>query len=121
MSKTILIVDDSWIARISLKKLLKSLPVKLLEAEDGNIAMKMITENKPDLILLDLLMPGMDGTDILRIMKRESIDIPVIVLSADIQESTIKNVKTLGALAFLHKPADSVLLLDTIKNTIKVS
>ena len=111
----ILLADDSWIARMSLNKTLKPLSATLLEAEDGAMAMEMIRTEKPDLILLDLLMPELDGTDILRLMKEESIDIPVIVFSADIHEETEKEVKALGALAFIHKPADPSLLLDTIK------
>ncbi|MCK5154181.1 MAG: response regulator [Spirochaetales bacterium] len=111
----ILIADDSWIARMSLNKILKPLPVTLLEAEDGAMAMEMIRKENPDLILLDLLMPEMDGIDILRLMREESIDIPVIVFSADIMEETEKEVISLGALAFIHKPSDPDLLLDTIK------
>jgi len=117
----ILIADDSFIARLSLKKILKPLSVTLLEAEDGAKAMEMIRKEKPDLILLDLLMPEMDGTDILRLMKDESINIPVIVLSADIQETTINEVNSLGAIAFIHKPANPVTLINTIKKTIKVN
>jgi|APSaa5957512622_1039677.scaffolds.fasta_scaffold322404_1 two-component system, chemotaxis family, chemotaxis protein CheY len=119
--KVILIADDSLISRLSLKKTIKSLPVTILEAENGAIAMEIIKNKKPDLILLDLLMPEMDGTDILRLMKKESINIPAIVLSADIQETTIKEVSKLGAAAFIHKPADPVLLLAIIKKTIKVT
>lgn len=121
MPTKVLIADDSWIARMNLKKILKSLPIKLIEAEDGNMAIKMIREDKPDLVLLDLLMPGMDGTDILRIMKDELIDIPTIVLSADIQETTVKKVKSLGAVEFLHKPADPSLLKEIIQKTIQVN
>ena len=117
----ILIADDSWIARLSLKKTLKSLPVTLLEAEDGAEAMEMIRKKKPDLVLLDLLMPEIDGTDILRLMKEESIDIPTIVLSANIQETTVKEVNSLGAVAYIHKPADPTLLLNTIRKIIKVN
>ena len=117
----ILITDDSWIARLSLKKILKPLSVTLLEAENGTKAMEMIRNEKPDLILLDLLMPEMDGTDILRLMKKESINIPVIVLSADIQETTRKEVNALGAVAFIQKPAEPTLLLDTIQKIIKVN
>lgn len=111
----ILIADDSWIARMNLNKTLKPLSATLLEAEDGAMAMEIIRKEKPDLILLDLLMPEMDGTDILRLMKEESIDIPVIVFSADTQEETEKEVNALGAIAFIHKPADPDLLLNTIK------
>lgn len=111
----ILIADDSWIARMNLNKTLKPLSATLLEAEDGAMAMEIIRKEKPDLILLDLLMPEMDGTDILRLMKEESIDIPVIVFSADTQEETEKEVNALGVIAFIHKPADPDLLLNTIK------
>ncbi|MDA3939791.1 MAG: response regulator [Spirochaetia bacterium] len=62
----VLIADDSWIARMNLVKILKSLPVTLLELEDGVMAMKMIRLEKPDLILLDLLIPEMDGQTLLR-------------------------------------------------------
>ena len=117
----ILIADDSWIARMSLKKSLKPLSVTLLEAEDGSVAMEIIRNKKLDLILLDLLMPKMDGTDILKLMKEESIDIPVIVFSADIQDTTVKKVYSLGAAAFIHKPADPHLLLETVRKTIKVN
>ncbi len=121
MTKKILIADDSRLARMSLKKILKSLVVELVEAEDGNMAIKRIREDKPDLVLLDLLMPGMDGTDVLRIMKEELIDIPTIVISADIQETIVREVKSLGAVEFLYKPADPNLLIEIIQRTIQVN
>ncbi|HTH13621.1 MAG TPA: response regulator [Spirochaetia bacterium] len=100
----ILVVDDSWVARLGMNKLLTTLGHEVLEIESGQMALEQIRTSSPDVVFLDLLMPGLDGFAILEILGREGPLVPVIILSADIQESTIQKCLGLGARACLPKP-----------------
>jgi len=101
---TILVVDDSSFARQSVGGMLKAMGNRVLEAANGYEGMEKAEEHKPDYIVLDLLMPEMNGIEVLRLLKEKGSDIPVIVLSADIQETTQKECMELGAIAFVQKP-----------------
>lgn len=108
MSKTILVVDDSDFARKVLRKSLNSiLPGKdifITEACDGEQALAIINEDIPDFMFLDLTMPVMDGYQLLAEIKKMKIEIPTVVISADVQEEAVKKVQELGVLGFLNKP-----------------
>jgi len=80
----ILIVDDSNTARAVMAKQLKTRGYDVIEARDGKEVLEKIKINNPDCMVLDLLMPEMDGLDVLKAMKNESLITPVIILSADI-------------------------------------
>ena len=113
----VLIVDDSLLGRQSVKNILNEMNFTLIEANDGFEALKIIEEDKPDLVFLDLLMPKIDGFGVLKALKEKKIEIPVVVISADIQDSTQKQCKELGAGGFLNKPfskKDLDLILEKI-------
>ncbi|RMF01175.1 MAG: response regulator, partial [Chloroflexi bacterium] len=74
------------------------------EASNGRQALDKLTANPPDCMLLDLTMPGMDGFDVLNVMKRKNLAVPVIVLTADIQDVVRDECLELGAAYVLHKP-----------------
>lgn len=100
----VLIVDDSWVARLGMNKLLVSLGHTVLESPDGHHALAAIGADHPDVVFLDLLMPGLDGFGVLEALTGLGIKTPIYVLSADIQETTIKKCRTLGAVGCLPKP-----------------
>lgn len=108
MSKTILVVDDSNFARKilskSLNQILQDKDILLTEACDGEKALAIINEGIPDFMFLDLTMPVMNGYQLLSELKKLNIEIPTVVISADIQEEAAKKVKELGVLGFLNKP-----------------
>jgi len=103
--KRILIVDDSSIARDIVKKILGA-GYEYDKAANGEEALSKIRETSPDLVLLDLLMPGIDGFGVLEKLQETGNTIPVLLLSADIQKSTREKALTLGAADLLNKPID---------------
>jgi two-component system chemotaxis response regulator CheY len=115
---SMLITDDSIIARKKIKGLLKDTGFKITEAVNGNEALEILEIERFDIILLDLLMPELDGFDVLRRLKDKNMKIPVIVISADIQEATRELCMELGASGFLNKPPSKDELLATIENVI---
>jgi CheY-like chemotaxis protein len=118
-SKVILVVDDSNVARLHISSILNGNGFQTRQAENGLVALKKITEDKPDLVLLDLLMPEMDGIVLLHKLKELHIQIPVIVISADIQDDVKKECLELGVVAFLNKPFQLPKLIETINLNLK--
>jgi len=101
--KKILLVDDSSTARSIVSRVLGD-EYELSSVSSGEAALEAIQTNPPDLILLDLLMPGMDGCAVLRELKTRNNAIPVLILSADIQNSTKERILELGAVGITYKP-----------------
>ena len=104
MSQKILIVDDSALSRRTLRRILESAGYEVVEAEDGMTALELYFLEKPSLVLLDLVMKGMYGLDVLVKLREMDPKALVVVASADIQSSTRKMVDEAGALAFINKP-----------------
>jgi len=104
MSQKILIVDDSALSRRTLRRILESAGYEVVEADDGMAALELYFLEKPSLVLLDLVMKGMYGLDVLVKLREMDPKALVVVASADIQSSTRKLVDEAGALAFINKP-----------------
>ena len=104
MSGKILIVDDSALSRRTLRRILESAGYEVVEADDGMTALELYFLEKPSLVLLDLVMKGMYGIDVLVKLREMDPKALVVVASADIQSSTRKMVDEAGALAFINKP-----------------
>lgn len=109
---TVLVVDDNEPNRDALARTLVRLGYATLRAEDGERALEMLGTERVDLILLDVMMPGLNGYEVLERCKRDSRlrEIPVLMISAlDEIESVVRCI-TLGAEDYLPKPFDPVLL-----------
>ena len=104
MSQKILIVDDSALSRRTLRRILESAGYEAVEADDGMTALELYFLEKPSLVLLDLVMKGMYGLDVLVKLREMDPKALVVIASADIQSSTRKMVDEAGALAFINKP-----------------
>jgi len=104
MSEKILIVDDSALSRRTLRRILESAGYEAVEADDGMTALELYFLEKPNLVLLDLVMKGMYGLDVLVKLREMDPNALVVVASADIQSSTRQMVDEAGALAFINKP-----------------
>lgn len=104
MSAKILIVDDSALSRRTLRRILESAGYETMEADDGMSALEVYFLEKPALVLLDLVMKGMYGLDVLVKLREMDPKALVVVASADIQSSTRKMADEAGALGFIHKP-----------------
>jgi chemotaxis protein CheC len=100
----ILTIDDSLYMRKKIANILKEDGHEILEAEDGLKGLQMAHSLKPDCILLDLIMPDMDGMKVLKSLSESDSTVPVIVITADIQESVQKQCLELGVHAFINKP-----------------
>ena len=117
--KSILIIDDSSVARLHICSILASKGFITRQAENGVVALKKISEEKPDLIMLDLLMPEMDGIVLLKKLNAMKISIPTIVISADIQEDVRNECFELGVVEFINKPFKVQELIDTVVKIAK--
>jgi len=102
---TILIIEDDKFLRELIKRKLQSEGFSTLEAVDGEVGLEAVKTQKPDLILLDLILPGMDGFEVLEKIKAESAvsSIPVIILSNLGQKDDIERGLGLGAVDYLVK------------------
>jgi two-component system chemotaxis response regulator CheY len=114
MKAKILIVDDSGLARRSLRQVLESAEYEVAEAEDGINALERYFLEKPDVVMLDLVMRGMYGLDVLTKLRELDPEVKVIVVSADIQTSSHDLVREGGAFAFVNKPFDKQEILATV-------
>ena len=102
--KSILIVDDSQIALLSLCTLMRRMGFGIIPAESGLEAMKLLRLKTPDLVILDVNMPMVDGIQTLRHIKDTSPNIPVVMLSAANDSATIAQCRDLGCSDYLPKP-----------------
>ena len=114
----ILIIDDSNLARASIRKILAPEGYEILEATGGEEGLKMLSQHSPDCILMDLLMPGMTGTEVLEQLRSTGSTTPVVIITADIQTSVRDRCLELGAFAVVNKPLLFETLLDTVKETL---
>jgi CheY-like chemotaxis protein len=117
----ILIVDDSAYMRGKIRSILKKDNYEILETDNGLEGLKMVSRHKPDCILIDIIMPELDGLKILKTLQEQKTDIPTIIVTADIQESTRKQCFDLGAYAFVNKPPVEDELLATVKRALSSS
>ena len=114
----ILIIDDSQYQRGEVRRSLVKTGFEVLEAGNGESGLELANEHSPDLILVDLLMPGMGGLEVMEALQEKESPIPVIVLTSGIQESVRQRCLELGASSVLAKPATEEELLSTIRDII---
>jgi CheY-like chemotaxis protein len=116
----VLYADDDHEHRVMMHMVLRGQGIILLEAKDGYEAVRLIEQERPDLIILDLFMPLLDGFGVLRIIKAKpsTRDIPVIVLSAWPTGDNRNRAKMAGAAGFVAKPYEPQALTQVIKQTL---
>ena len=116
MTWSVLICDDSTFAQKQMARALpEELEVSINFASNGQDALKSIKNGKGDVLFLDLNMPVMDGYQTLEQLRKERLDIPVVVVSGDVQPEALRRVTDLGALAFIKKPVDKEEVASLIK------
>ncbi len=114
----ILLIDDSWLTRRGLLGMITGAQHTVVEAENGSQGLEMILSQCPDCVILDLLMPEMDGYQVLEVLKEKGNTIPVVVCSADIQDTARKKCMDLGAAGFLNKPPKPEEILGLIEDVL---
>ncbi len=115
---SILVIDDSAYARSKVRDFLKLDGHAVLEAGDGARGLKVARDSPPDCIILDLIMPEIDGFKILSALHESAPKIPVIIVTADIQDSVRRQCIGLGAAAFIHKPPKEAELRETVQTVL---
>ena len=114
MNSKVLVVDDSGLARRVIRKMLEELGHEVEDVSDGTQALERYVLNHHDAVVLDLLMPGMYGMEVLRKLKELKPELPVIVASADIQRTTREQVQEAGAVAMVNKPVTREQLAEVL-------
>jgi len=106
MARTILVVDDERTIRLSIKAALEGEEYSFIEATNGKEALSKAKKDKPDLILLDVMMPGMDGFEALKQLKQDAATkrIPVIMLTAKSDIQSVEKAHSDGAIYYITKP-----------------
>ena len=118
MKPKVLIVDDSVLSRRTLRQILEPAGYDVTEAEDGLNALERYFLDKPDVVLLDLVMKGMYGLDVLAKLRELDADVKVVVVSADIQTSSRELVEQAGGKAFVNKPFDKAEILKALSTVL---
>ncbi|GKU83692.1 response regulator [Niallia sp. NCCP-28] len=118
MKGKVLIVDDQFGIRILLNEVFQKEGYQTFQAANGVQALEILTKNEPDIVLLDMKIPGMDGIEILKRMRKLNPDIRVIIMTAYGELDMIQEAKDLGALTHFAKPFDIDDLRDAVKKYI---
>jgi two-component system chemotaxis response regulator CheY len=119
MNGRVLVVDDSSLARRNSRRILESAGFEVDEAEDGLTALERYYVQRPAVVILDLVMKGMYGLDVLAKIRELDPEARVIVVSADVQTSSREMVETGGAVGFLNKPVDAEGLLSAVRRALQ--
>ncbi len=115
----ILVVDDEEHIRVALERILKRVTDHILCAETGEKALEMMREHPIDLVLLDLKMPGMDGMEVLRVMKEVNRELLIIVITGFATLETAVEAMKLGAYDFIPKPFDKEHILLVVERAVE--
>jgi len=118
MKTKVLIIDDSALTRRSLRQILESAGCEVVEAEDGLTGLEHYYLEKPEVVMLDLVMRGMYGLDVLQKLRELDADARVVVVSADIQSSSHELAQQAGARAFINKPFDRAEILAALETAL---
>lgn len=111
----VLIVDDSLFMRHFIKTALIQLEIEeIIEAEDGYQALELYKKHRPDLVLLDINMPHMNGIEALQAIRKIDTHAKIIMLSSMRNQRIVKQSKTLGASAYMQKPFPKMQLEEIV-------
>ncbi len=121
--RTVLIVDDDAGVRTLVRMTLEGSDYELLEADDGRSALQLARERRPDLVLLDVMLPDLSGIDICRAIKADDdlAPVKVVMLSAKAQAADISDAETVGADDYFTKPFSPLGLLDKVESMLGAS
>ena len=120
-NKTILVIEDDEMNMKLVKILLRIGKYNILEAIDAESGIRLVREKRPDLVLMDIQLPGMDGLTAVRIIKKDADlkDMPVMALTAYAMQGDQEKALEAGCAGYLSKPIDTRSFLKTIALYIK--
>ena len=119
MEETILIVDDETHIRATLRGILSDEGYRVLDADDALQALSVIAVYRPDLVILDIWMPHMDGIELLDTLKTREPELPIIVVSGHGTIETAVRATKLGAADFIEKPFSLETLLRSVRRAMR--
>jgi len=121
MQEKLLIVDDQYGIRILLNEVFQKEGYQTFQAANGVQAIDIVKKHSPDLVLLDMKIPGMDGIEILKRLKEMTPDIRVIIMTAYGELDMIQEAKDLGAITHFAKPFDIDEIRDAVKQNMPMN
>ena len=116
----ILVVEDEPEIRVLVKTILEKAGYSVVEAEDGEAALRLVNEEEPDLVLLDVMIPCIEGWEVCRRIRENEATktLPIIMVTVRTTDEDIQRSVECGANAHINKPFDQRELLDTIKKLL---
>ncbi|OFX21151.1 MAG: hypothetical protein A2041_13740 [Bacteroidetes bacterium GWA2_31_9b] len=118
--RKIYIADDSTVTRMFIINIIKNIEnIKISEFANGEEVLLAIENETPDLLILDSVMPVMDGLNVLRRLKELNLNFPILFCTADIQITTKEKAMQLGINEFINKPIQKEIILDKVLSILK--
>ncbi len=113
----ILLVEDAPFLRYAFGRLLRIHGYEVLEANDGREALEQIEEFRPHVVVTDLMMPVMDGVELIQRLRAapETAELPILAITADTSELTESRVRQAGNVDYITKPVDLSMLLERLR------
>jgi CheY-like chemotaxis protein len=117
MSKKVLVVDDDPVVRLLVNEFLSSQGYEVLTVESGTECMNAVTDKKPDVVVLDLLMPEMNGIEVLKRLRDNpnTASLPIVMMSSDFDTRDITSSYNLSADGYVQKPFGMRDILSAVK------
>ena len=118
-NKTVLVVDDERGVRQIVRSVLERQGFAVTAVAGGEEALAVIDRNVPDLVMLDLMMPGMDGLTLLKAIRQRWTDLPVVVLTGFAEGEAAREILEYGPMTLLNKPFVPQELTDTVASVLE--
>lgn len=116
MSTTIMVVDDSPFASKQIKDIMEDNGYEVIGyAKDGEEAIELYKELKPDIVILDIIMPGLNGLETAEILKKQDPAVKILMLSSLCDAGTMEEVKSIGVKHLIPKPLEADVLLASLE------
>jgi len=115
MKKRIMIVDDSRVVELQIRKMLENTEYEVVSyCQDGETAIEQYSKVLPDLVTMDIIMPGTDGLETARAILEKHPDAKIVMLSSLAYDDTLEEAKAIGTKTFIDKPLDKTQLLSAL-------
>lgn len=120
MGKRIMIVDDSRVVELQMKKMLQDTDYEVAAyCQDGETALAQYGEIMPDIVTMDIIMPGMDGFETAKTILNKYPDAKIVMVSSLAYDDTIDEAKSIGTKTFIYKPFEKEQLLSTFEKVLR--
>lgn len=116
--KTVLVIDDESVLRDMMGRILEQAGYRVLRAPNGESGLELIEDQRPEVVLLDLNMPGMGGLSLLRRLKEQGIEQKVVLVSGSIDAKSHREAAALGANDYVRKPFFVSELLSAVEKLV---